>query len=190
MAKPTQKTFVTGQNDGPVECLGMTFPNDLARRKYFLDKLKEKLQAPEFHKLEGFPVGTDEDILIMSDPPFYTASPNPFLLDFIHNYGQPYDPSAKYERKPLAVDSSEGKTDPIYTAHSYHTKVPHKAIMRAILHYTSPGQIVLDAFSGSGMTGVAAQMCEYPDSELRLEIDAECRTQGASRHNGERDERF
>jgi len=28
------------------------------------------------------------------------------------------------------------------------------------------------------MTGVAAQMCEYPDSELKLQIDTECRTQG------------
>ena len=55
MAKPTQKTFVTGQHDGPVECLGMTFPNDQARCEYFLGKLKEKLKDPEFRKIEGFP---------------------------------------------------------------------------------------------------------------------------------------
>jgi len=121
MAKTTQKTFVTGDQHGPVECLGMTFPNEQARREYFMGKLREKLKDPAFRKLEGFPVGTDEDILIMSEPPFYTACPNPFLSDFIHDYGKPYDPSAKYQRKPLAVDSSEGKTDPIYTAHSYHT---------------------------------------------------------------------
>jgi DNA modification methylase len=54
---------------------------------------------------------------------------------------------------------SEGKNDPIYNAHSYHTKVPHKAIMRYILHYTEPGDIVFDGFCGTGMTGVAAQMC-------------------------------
>jgi hypothetical protein len=54
---------------------------------------------------------------------------------------------------------SEGKNDPIYNAHSYHTKVPHKAIMRYILHYTQPGDIVFDGFCGTGMTGVAAQMC-------------------------------
>ena len=50
MAKPTQKTFVTDQNDGPVECLGMTFPNDQARRDYFLGKLSEKLKDPEFRR--------------------------------------------------------------------------------------------------------------------------------------------
>ena len=54
---------------------------------------------------------------------------------------------------------SEGKNDPIYNAHSYHTKVPHKAIMRYILHYTEPGDIVFDGFCGTGMTGVAAQLC-------------------------------
>ena len=53
---------------------------------------------------------------------------------------------------------SEGKNDP-YNAHSYHTKVPHKAIMRYILHYTEPGDIVFDGFCGTGMTGVAAQLC-------------------------------
>lgn len=34
-----------------------------------------------------------------------------------------------------------------------HTKVPHKAIMRYILHYTMPGDFVLDGFAGTGMTG-------------------------------------
>ncbi len=64
-----------------------------------------------------------------------------------------------YHREPFAADASEGKNDPIYNAHSYHTKVPHRAIMRYILHYTDPGDIVLDGFCGTGMTGVAAQLC-------------------------------
>ena len=29
------------KNRGPVECLGITFPNDQARREYFLEKLRE-----------------------------------------------------------------------------------------------------------------------------------------------------
>ncbi len=76
------------------------------------------------------------------------------------------------------MDVSEGKTDPIYTAHSYHTKVPHKAIMRAILHYTQPGDIVLDGFAGSGMTGVAAQMCAHPDPEFKETVEAEWQAAG------------
>jgi len=98
--------------------------------------------------------------LALSDPPYYTACPNPFLEDFIRYYGKPYKPDTDYyRREPFAADVSEGKNDPIYNAHSYHTKVPHKAIMRYILHYTEPGDIVFDGFCGTGMTGVAAQLC-------------------------------
>ncbi len=108
----------------------------------------------------GFPHGTIEDILNLSDPPYYTACPNPFIEDFIKHYGKPYDPeNDNYRREPFAADVSEGKNDPIYNAHSYHTKVPHKAIMRYILHYTEPGDVVFDGFAGTGMTGVAAQLC-------------------------------
>ena len=155
----------------PVECLGMMFQSDAARRAYFTEKLKEKLTDREFRKIEGFPKGSDEGILRLSDPPFYTACPNPFLADFIRCYGRPYDASEPYHREPLAVDVSEGKTDPLYAAHSYHTKVPYKAIMPAILHYTEPGDLILDGFAGSGMAGVAAQMCGNPEPEFRLELE-------------------
>ena len=145
---------------GPVECLGMAFENDEKRREYFLEKLRQKLKDPEFRKIEGFPIGEDEDILRLSDPPHYTACPNPFIEDFLKHYGKPYNPvTDNYRREPFAADVSEGKNDPIYNAHSYHTKVPHKAIMRYILHYTEPGDIVFDGFCGTGMTGVAAQLC-------------------------------
>ncbi|WP_291321542.1 DNA methyltransferase [Desulfonatronospira sp.] len=108
----------------------------------------------------GFPHGKDEDILALSDPPYYTACPNPFIPEFIRQHGRPYDPETDdYHREPFATDVSEGKNDPIYNAHSYHTKVPHKAIMRYILHYTEPGDVVFDGFCGTGMTGVAAQLC-------------------------------
>lgn len=152
--------FESSTQSGPVECLGLTFENDDARREHFLAILREKLKDPEFRKIEGFPIGEDEDILALSDPPYYTACPNPFLEDFIRCYGKPYDPETdNYHREPFAADVSEGKNDPIYNAHSYHTKVPHKAIMRYILHYTEPGDIVFDGFCGTGMTGVAAQLC-------------------------------
>ena len=144
----------------PVECLGMTFENDEKRREYFLKKLQEELKDPDFRMIEGFPIGEDKDILVLSDPPYYTACPNPFIEDFIKHYGKPYDQDTDdYRREPFAADVSEGKNDPIYNAHSYHTKVPHKAIMRYVLHYTEPGDVVFDGFCGTGMTGVAAQLC-------------------------------
>ena len=77
--------------------------------------------------------------------------------------GTPYDPETDdYHREPFVADIREGKNDPIYNAHSYHTKVPPRAIIPYILHYTAPGDVVLDLFCGSGMTGVAALMCAGP----------------------------
>lgn len=168
----------TPQHDGPVECLGQTFPSDQARREHFLQLLAEKLKDPEFRNQEGFPQGTDEAILAMSDPPYYTACPNPWLADFVEHYGKPDDPNKPYRREPLAIDVSVGKTDPLYRAHSYHTKVPHLAIVPSILHYTEPGDIVLDGFAGSGMTGVAAQWCGSAPAAYRHKLDMEWKQQG------------
>jgi DNA modification methylase len=155
-----------------------------AERAEYLERLREKLKGPEFRQIEGFPIGENEDILALSDPPYYTACPNPFLPEIIERWqaeraqlraelGLPNDSHDNgnskletrnsepvYHREPFAADVSEGKNDPIYNAHSYHTKVPHKAIMRYILHYTDPGDIVFDGFCGTGMTGVAAQLCD------------------------------
>ena len=160
----------------PVECLGMTFASDEERREHFLQRLKEKL--PELRQRPDFPTGNDEDILRLSDPPYYTACPNPFLAEFVAHYGKPYDPEEPYRREPFAVDVSEGKTDPLYKAHGYHTKVPHRAIVPSILHYTEPGDIVLDGFCGSGMTGVAAQWCGAAPAAYRQKIERRRQEEG------------
>ncbi len=117
--------------------------------------------------IQGFPAGSDADIAALSDAPCYTACPNPFLSDFIQKYGTPYDAASDdYHREPFAADVSEGKNDPVYMAHSYHTTVPHKAIMRYVAHYTDPGDIVLDGFCGTGMTGVACEALAAADSDF------------------------
>ena len=48
------------------------------------------------------------------------------------------------------------KSGTIFNAHSYWTKQPVEVIKSFILDNTSKGDIVLDPFCGSGMTGVAA----------------------------------
>jgi predicted RNA-binding Zn-ribbon protein involved in translation (DUF1610 family) len=47
--------------------------------------------------------------------------------------------------------------------------------MRYILHYTDPGDIVFDGFCGTGMTGVAAQLCgdRKAVEELGYQVDNE-----------------
>lgn len=149
-------------------------PELLAEKEHYRQRLAEHLKDPAFRQMEGFPIGEDEAILALSDPPYYTACPNPFMGEIIERWQQERQALRKelglpddsrengfqtYHREPFAADVSEGKNDPIYNAHSYHTKVPHKAIMRYILHYTEPGDIVFDGFCGTGMTGIAAQLC-------------------------------
>ena len=63
-------------------------------------------------------------------------------------------PNEPMDRKRI----SGGRNSAFYLAHSYHTKVPPEAIEPFIRHHTEPGDVVLDPFCGSGMTGVAAAL--------------------------------
>lgn len=119
--------------------------------------LASKLE--ELKKIEGFPIGTDEDILALSQPPYYTACPNPYIKDFIEEYGQHYNEEKDdYHRVSYEGDIAVGKNSSIYNSHAYHTKVPPEAITNLINHFTSDNDIVLDGYSGSGMTGVASTL--------------------------------
>ena len=165
--------------DQKTTVLGITFNSEEERRTYFREELRKKL--PELKKMEGFPIGEDEDILKLSDPPYYTACPNPWLNDFIEEWEEEKKELEKQGKReadfeitePYAADISEGKRNPVYTAHTYHTKVPHPAIMRYILHYTQPGDVIFDGFAGTGMTGVAGQVCDYPSSKDKQLIEGE-----------------
>jgi hypothetical protein len=86
-----------------------------AKQEEFLTScrpLEEMLDS--VRDIEGFPIGKDEDILALSDAPWYTACPNPYVNEFIKAFGTPYDEETDdYERKPFVSDVSEGKNDPI-----------------------------------------------------------------------------
>jgi len=108
--------------------------------------------------LEEMPQGTAESIKTLSLPPYYTACPSPFLKEYIEESLEIC--SSDYDYKgPFTSDVEAGKNDNLYFAHYYSTKVPPDAITPYILHYTKPGDLVFDGFCGTGMTGVAAQLC-------------------------------
>lgn len=161
-----EKSNLWNQQQGPVKCLGMEFENDEERRAYFRVELRKKL--PELRKIEGFPIGEDDDIINLSDPPYYTACPNPWLNDFIAEWEKEKEQLEREGKRkqdfevkePYASDVSEGKYNPLYLLHPYLTKVPYPAIIKYLNHYTQPGDIVLDGFAGTGMTGAAARLCE------------------------------
>ncbi len=163
MAKQTKQDLFdakSGSAQGPIKCLGMTFSNDEARRAHFTEKLREKLKDPAFRKIEGFPIGEDEDILTLSDPPYYTACPNPFIKEYLQQaHNTKRDADIPYRRNPYPAALEDSRNNRFVNAHSYATKVPHESVMRLFLHYTDPGDVVLDAFVGTGMTAVAAQLC-------------------------------
>ena len=50
------------------------------------------------------------------------------------------------------------RTDAIYNCHGYLTKVPVAAISPFIEAFSAPGELVVDPFAGSGMTGLAAMI--------------------------------
>ena len=112
---------------------------------------------PQFSQIEGMPVASPEAILNLSLAPFFTAAPNPFIPDEVTS--SPLNGEETYGVTAFATDIMAGKNDPLYFLHYYSTKVPPNAIVPYILHYTKPGDVVFDGFCGTGMTGVAAQLC-------------------------------
>jgi len=87
----------------------------------------------------------------------YHSGPNPELSSFVKKHAKPYDlDTDDYHRDSFNPQIRVSKADPIYNMHTYWSKKHYKAIMQYIEHFTEPGDLVLDQFCGSGMTGVAA----------------------------------
>lgn len=63
------------------------------------------------------------------------------------------------------LPSSRG--GPLFNAFSYPTKISPEAVALYIATHTRPGATVLDAFAGSGTTGLAAHLCDRPTREMR-----------------------
>jgi len=103
-----------------------------------------------------------------SDYKPFVPGPNPDLEEFIRQHATPYDPEDDHYDVPafdrdLVVDKAY-PPKAIYDMHTYWSKKHWAAIRSYIRHYL-PDQhypkctgLVLDCFSGSGMTGVAAMM--------------------------------
>lgn len=94
----------------------------------------------------------------------WTRKPAPDQCDYVAGYLRrdgplPVTTSITSPKSALTHRSvAGGRNGVFYLAHSYHTKVPPEAIIPFIEHYTKPGDIVLDPFCGSGMTGIAAAL--------------------------------
>jgi DNA modification methylase len=84
------------------------------------------------------------------------------LNAFINDHARSFDPVADdYDCEAFTSDiKSEGRSA-YYNFHYYHTKVPPEVIRDLIAHYTAPGDLILDPFCGSGMTGLGCLLADY-----------------------------
>lgn len=82
--------------------------------------------------------------------PQFSMRSNDKCLDIVDFSREP-----KSVKEPFSENISAGKNTYVYDAHTYHTKVPPAGIKKLIEYYTNAGDVVLDPFCGSGMTGVA-----------------------------------
>jgi hypothetical protein len=114
----------------------------------------------------GCPDGSEASIVAMSSPKAHTACPNPYIEEWLAGL-PPRDDADRPDPGPFTEDATGSKTGLLYSAHAYPTKVPPEIIARQILHYTRPGDVILDGFAGTGMAGVAAQLCGKPDFPIR-----------------------
>ena len=59
---------------------------DEEQKEIYQERLRQKLKDTEFRQIEGFPIGEDEDILELNDPPYYTVCSNPFVTEIIEQW--------------------------------------------------------------------------------------------------------
>jgi len=88
----------------------------------------------------------------LDSPPVYTVGASRAIASFVARSGT----GRRAREAELPGEIVASKATAAYRAHSYHTKVPPEGIVPFIERYSRPGDVVLDPFCGSGMTGVAA----------------------------------
>ena len=99
---------------------------------------------------------------------------HPNSAETIRSLIEAHSEDTKTVDEPPEAGMSAGKNTYTYDAHTYHTKVPPQGIAELLTHYLPEGRgLVLDAFAGSGMTGVAAQVTGH-DSILNELSPAAC----------------
>jgi DNA modification methylase len=104
--------------------------------------------------------------VVIAESPYPSVISRLAINDVFHEQGdaavnkllQLHPIAASTQSLPFAAAVSAGKNTYTYDAHTYHTKVPPQGIAELLGHYLPDGGVVLDPFSGSGMTGVAASV--------------------------------
>lgn len=103
-----------------------------------------------------------QNVPVMSSG-FYSSGPNPNLRQFVEEHATSYSPDTdEYRVLPFDKPLRATKATAIYNMHTYWSKKPHGAVRKYIEHFTSPGDLVLDPFCGSGGTALMAMALSRP----------------------------
>jgi hypothetical protein len=155
----------------------MTFENDDARRAYFIEKLRERLRDPAFRKVEGFPIGEDEDILALSDPPYFTACPNPFVEEFLRQHARLYDGKSdnyRVEPSPPTYLRATG-----ITLHGARTTPRCPTAPSCVTSSPLPDDVVLTRRRHRN-DGLSRATVRQPEQDFRRAIESERASSGQS----------
>ena len=93
-----------------------------------------------------------ESISPLESPPHFLLRANPVATDYATSQ---MDEVARIINPGEAIISAD-RNSSIYRLFNYHTKVPPEIARAFIETYSSPGQVILDPFCGSGMLGLGA----------------------------------
>lgn len=79
--------------------------------------------------------------------------------------------SSVFLRDPLQVlyetPLPSTRKGPLYNAFPYPTKISPESIAVFLATHTKPGDVILDAFAGSGTTGLATLLCDKPNEDTK-----------------------
>lgn len=109
----------------------------------------------------------------LSRLPYYSTYENQYINEILHGNGKEDHLKANsdcFNWSPYDEPIESKRSGPVYNMHSYPTKIDYKSIVKYILYYTKPGDVVFDGFSGTGSTGLAALSCEKIDANLEKEL--------------------
>jgi 16S rRNA G966 N2-methylase RsmD len=88
---------------------------------------------------------------------YFADAPNPCIRAFVDQHqARTKGGAVSYNVPAFAETITTDKDNAVYGIHGYWSKKPYDAIRQYIRHYTQPGDLVLDPFSGSGTTAIAA----------------------------------
>ena len=109
-----------------------------------------KEDIDKVRNIEGFPIGTDEDIIALSDAPYYTACPNPFIEEFIKENAMEAQDEDFYKKKMAEYNAQKADADKVL--HDLQDKraarLSRKELLEGLIRTLSNEGIVTDTFDG------------------------------------------